>query len=366
MRSFDYIRLLDPVVLAKYLSKMGWVKVDVNSVDFDQFLSPNQIGAIIVPYNSSFVDYEDVLSSALKQTAICNEISLPALLNKLLSPPSDILKWRIDNKQTSNGLLPFESVSDIFESIKSLIGTSAKDVLSPELYHKKVFTRDITDFLASCRLGQTERGSYIFNVLCPLGDTQLELYEDPLSRRVNINILNTINQIQSDILTNNKNRVEDSVGEGCYSVNFLESIIAINEATIESGIEIKVDWCNDLYVSPEMPNVVVIDPVTIDDIGDIVERLKPVEETKEQRFFGKISSIEAHPNIDSRESVKIKIATIDENEKKINVNIDLDYSYFSEVDRAFENGLTVNVKGTLTSHPKKKSLEASSFEVIDD
>lgn len=366
MRKPEYIRLLNPAVLAKYLSKIGWVKVDVSSVDFEQFLSPDQSDAILVPYNSSFVDYEDVLSSALKQIATFNEISLSALLNKLLSPPSDILKWRVNNEHTSNGLLPFESVSDIFESIKSLIGTSAKDVISPELYHKKVFTRDITDFLASCRLGQTERGSYIFNVLCPLGGTQLELYDDPLSRRVNINILNAINQIQSDILNNNKNKVEDSVGEGCYSVNFLESIIAINEATIESGIEIKVDWCDDLYVSPEMPNIVTIDPVTIDDIGYIVEKLKPAEEAKEQRFFGKISSIETHPNIDSRERVKIKIATIDENEKKINVNIDLDYSFFPEADRAFENGLTINVKGTLISHPKKKSLEAVSFEVIDD
>lgn len=357
---------IDPHVLAKFLHIKGWKTGRCKKDVFSQYISENRESVILVPFDKEYDDYISVLEQALHIAAAHEHITVSNLLTILTSPPSDILRWRINNSFTANGLIPLCSIDDVLDGIQSMLASVAADIITPSSFHKKVMVSEVKELLNTYSLGQTERGSYILNLLCPLGNKQLEFFEDPIPRRINEKLLTDIVSIQSDIAANNNSKVEDEIYQNKYSVNFLDAIVNLNEAALNTELEINVHWNMDLPIRTDVISKAVIDPNKIENIANIADKLRPEDKPTEQRFFGKISSIKTAPELTNREKVSIIVASIDENEKKVNLNIDLDYSLFDEVNRAFENGLTVNVKGTLSSTPKKKFLMDSSFDVIDD
>lgn len=357
---------LDPHVLAKYLHIKGWQKGRYKNGIFSQYISEDRESVVLIPFDKEYDDYVSVLEQTLHSVANQEHITIFNLLTVLTSPPSDILRWRINNSFTTNGLIPLSNIDEVLDSIQSIIASVAADITTPSSYHKKIMVNEVKELLNTYSLGQTERGSYILNLLCPLGCKQLEFFEDPISRRINEKLLTDIVNIQSNIIANNRSKIEDEIFQNKYSINFLDAIVNLNEAVLNTELEINVNWNIDLPIRDDILSTAIIDPHTIEDIASIADKLRPVDEPTEKRFFGKISSIKTAPELTNRDRVSIIVASIDENEKKINLNIDLDYSLFEEVNRAFENGLTVNVKGTLSSTPKKKFLIDSSFEVIDD
>lgn len=360
------LSLIDPYVLAKFLKMKKWEICNHKDGLYSKYVSFDRESVVLVPFNREYDDYVSVLEQAMLIIAKQEHITISNLLTILTAPPSDILRWRINNHHTSNGLIPLSNIDDVLESIQSLLASVAADIIIPSSFHKKVMINDVKEILSTYSLGQTERGSYILNLLCPLGAKQLEFFDDPISRRINEKLLTDIVSIQSDITANNKSKIEDEVSQKKYSVNFLDAIVGLNESILNTEMEINVNWNVDLPITREIISSAIIKPQNIEDIAGIADKLRPTPESKEQRYFGKISSIKTAPDLKNRDKVSIIVASIDENEKKVNLNIDLDYALFEEVNRAFENGLTVNVKGTLYATPKKKYLIDSSFEIIED
>ena len=46
--------------------------------------------------------------------------------------------------------------------------SEAHSVLVPQPYHPRMSRSEAEDFLSRCRLGQTDRGSFVLTVACPL------------------------------------------------------------------------------------------------------------------------------------------------------------------------------------------------------
>ena len=338
-----------------------------------QYVSPDEKYAVLVPTENSFDDYYSVMKDTLNKISSFMNVSIEALINRIFGVSYDIIKWRVAGHNTNNGTIPFLEMSDTIDCIKDILATSYIDVVKPEKYHNKIYTSEVNDNISKYSFGQTEFGSYIFNIMCPLAGTQLEAFQEdqqnnlPINRRINMHIFKSINRIQDDILSGNVVRFDENVAEGVYSVNFLDSLRDIYDNSIGSMVNLNIDWCKSIeMVDEEIPSNVVLNPKLIDIVSDVAERYRPKrEENVNRTYYGKIESISSESELEQRESVNIKIVTIDENNKKTTIHSSLNYQqYYADVLRAFEGGLNVKLSGTLRP-TRNKQIVDGSIEILD-
>lgn len=336
-----------------------------------QYVSPDEKYAVLIPTDNSFDDYYSVMEDTLNKISSLMNVSIEALINRILGYSYDIIKWRVSGNNTNSGTIPFFDMATTIDNIKNMLATSYIDVLNPGQFHKKVFTTEVNDNISKYSFGQSEFGSYIFNIMCPLVGFQYEMFDDspenyPINRRINIHILDSINNIQNDISNGNKIKVDEDVSAGKYSVNFLDSLAAIYDNSLDSKVNISMDWCKALsMINSNIPSDLELTPRIIEHVYEVADKYRPkTEEDVNKTFYGKIESISADSEIDKREYVGIRLIIIDDNNRKSTIQSKLNYhQFYSIVQNAFDNGLTVRLSGKLKSKGYIKRIEEGVISI---
>lgn len=361
---------LDGAKMAIYLVHKKWRDLGtVYSGKVKQMQSPDGKYTVLLPLVNTFDDNDDVVLRALSVIAKFEETSDINLYNRLTNPSYDFLRWRIAGESTVGGNIPFNSMSANIDFIKDMLGTACLDILSPAVYHAKVYTKEVNEQLSKYSFGQTEIGSYIMNVLCPLGNYQYQLFDPlvedlPLARRINLNILNNIETVQRSV-EDNSQELNDNVESKIISVNFLSSLSEMYEENKDSQITLKADWNGDvpLIGNQDPISKVLLNPNCFERVMQTVETYIPKEEQNVMAtFFGKITNIGAEAEIENRTVFDIKVATIGENLRTIYVTATLSYSeYFLLADKAFQEGADIKITGIKTTTAKSTKLKEASI-----
>ena len=356
--------------LIKYLSLKGWACSRIGSERrITQCITPDGQDSVLIPNDKVFVDYQKGLERALEVIAHYEGLTLKHLYNKLLYQSSDLLRWHISDKMTEGGVIPFNSMISNIEDIKDLLGSTYQDILSPSIFHPKVYTKDVMEQISKYRFGQTEVGSYILNIVCPLGFYQYDLFDIeleklPISRQINHRLLENINSIQVSV-EENSSEMSDKVESGAISVNFLNSLSELYEENKDSEVAIIVDWCKDIPLLEQAISHVILNPSCIDKVMTVVEKYSPKQEQNVPiHYFGKIVNIGAEAEVGNRDTVDIKFATIGENMRTITVTATLNYAkYFNIVEQAFQTGADIKVSGIKSSTAKSIRLDSATIEM---
>lgn len=373
----DLKRAIDLITvekLEKVFSFLKWRELDVlMNGRVRQFVSPDDEYVALIPLVKEFSDYYRVMGETLQSIASFENRSIEALVNRILNPSYDIQKWRIANNYTSDGKIPFFSMTDTIEKIKDVLATAYLDTLNPTRFHKKVYTTDVNKNISEYSFGQTEIGSYILNILCPLGNYQYTIFNPteqdiPLNRKINMRLLSSIDNIQKDLKNSNNNKVDEDVDQGLYSINFLDSLVDIYDETKDTEMNIIIDWCKDIGFVNEPPiSSIKLEPIFMEKVNFIADKYRPKkEENIKKTYYGKIESITANPKVEDREYVQIKIVTIGDDNKKLNIQSRLNYStFYSIVKIAFDNGSNIKLSGIQKNIGKQKWIDNGILELLD-
>lgn len=222
-------------------------------------------------------------------------------------------------------------------------------------------------------LDKLKLGSYILNILCPLGNYQYTIFNPteqdiPLNRKINMRLLSSIDNIQKDLKNSNNNKVDEDVDQGLYSINFLDSLVDIYDETKDTEMNIIVDWCKDIGFVNEPPiSSIKLEPIFMEKVNFIADKYRPKkEENIKKTYYGKIESITANPKVEDREYVQIKIVTIGDDNKKLNIQSRLNYStFYSIVKIAFDNGSNIKLSGIQKNIGKQKWIDNGILELLD-
>ena len=368
------IDLISAERILKVVSFLKWEELStLMNGRVRQFVSPDDEYTALIPLSNEFSDYYKVITDTLQSIASYENRSLESLINRILNPSYDILKWRIADNYTKEGKIPFFKMTEAIDNIKDILAISCLDTLSPTKFHAKVYTNDVNDNISNYSFGQTEIGSYILNILCPLGNYHYEIFEPteeniPLNRKINIKLISSIYNIQEDLNADNKNKFDEEVDQGIYSINFLDSLMSIYEDTKDTEMNIIVDWCKDVkFIDNFSLTKVKLEPKYIEQVCDVVEKYRPAKQENTQKiFYGKISSIGSNPNVNEREHVEVQVAVIGDDNKTMNIKAKLNYQqYFSIVNSAFEEGSNIRITGIFSSTGRAKKMENASIEKLD-
>ena len=374
MKDFNnYINLLHNKEICKYLELTGWIE---KSTLFDgkvrQFISPNNLFSVLIPIITEFSDYYRVLIDSLNTIAEYEKKSLTGLFNVLINPTSDIFKWRIADTDTTLGTISFNSMLSNIENIKNLIASTFLDITNPQVFHKKIMTNEVIERIASYKFGQTEIGSYILNLVSPLGFYQYKLFDPlieelPINRQINLRLMSDINKIQQSVLDKNS-VLDEAVSSRNISINFLNTLTKIYDNNKDADIHINVLWDKNVPVVVDNPiSHLSLKPTCIDGVVNIIEKYSPnLEQDITKTFYGKIANISGNPDVDNREKIGISIVTIGDDNQKLTVRVELDNTKYSHiVTDAFERGSNIKVTGEMRQSQKSVKLLNAEIEKLD-
>lgn len=364
----------------QYLLHKGWKKISTKREDVVVMVSPddNQNFDLLIPLSRGFADYSQSITQAIKKVAVFENRDEIQLMNDLIAPPSDIVRYRIENESTVNGIIPLKAGFDLLESAKKSLLSAASDVLSPTLYHKRMSYKQATQFIDACFLGQSERGSYIASIICPFikltkedKPSQLTLFstEDSLSssitRSVTKKLMTSVVRLKRAIESGDTEQIEKAEANDIISVNFLESLVEMNEFTQGSVIEISTTWAPTIPAPEGIPSSVQITNDYIEPIKSLIDKIRPdVVETKGD-YVGKISAIEANPDVQNRENGEITFVFINDEQKAMSAKATLSATDIHLAIKAFDDGKNVRITGTLKILSRQKIIEPTSFQIIE-
>ena len=92
---YKAIDLITVQKLEKVLSFLNWKELNpLMNGKVRQFVSPDNEYLALIPLTNDFSDYYRVMSETLKSIASFEKRSIESLINRVINPSYDILKWR--------------------------------------------------------------------------------------------------------------------------------------------------------------------------------------------------------------------------------------------------------------------------------
>lgn len=129
-----------------------------------------------IPLDTSLADYGDAIVLAVRRISDHEARPVEHVLRDLMQPRSDTLRYALSGAAIETGTVGLTAgLSLVQGAVKSLL-VSACSVQRPRRFHPRMTLAEAEGFVRSCRLGQTEIGSYVLTVVAPLDIT------DPLDR----------------------------------------------------------------------------------------------------------------------------------------------------------------------------------------
>jgi hypothetical protein len=256
--------------------------------------------------------------------------------------------------------------------------TTACDIIHPEKYHKRLGLKAAQQFIEECRLGQTERGSFVASVICPfMNETpedkgqQLSIFnkeeefKNSFTRKVTVRMMKALAAMKLAIDRGEENKIVDLEGEEMISANFLESIIDLNSTKENTEIEIKTSWSVFACEQDITPRSIKFSNDYIPVIENIINKIKPIGEGIDDEFIGRISQTKADPDPHTRNEGEIVLNYVLGDEEKVSrARVVLNHTDYELACEAHKNGKTVSIKGRLVTVGRSKIIENPEFKVI--
>jgi hypothetical protein len=354
----------------KYLRDLGWTELPTKRENIKVYQLDNEDGffQVDLPESREFRDYNQAMHRVIQNISNSLGKSVEQIILELLNPLSDILKFRISGENAEFGSLLIEDGLSLFDYSKKLIAATAKDIVQPRLTHMGRPDTQTADFMKNCRLGQTEIGSYIISVVCPMatidknGLRQLTLFDEislssqSFTRKVVNKLLSSVQIVKEsvikggleELILKNVDRQEDVI-----STDFLDALIKINSARYDLDISLK-------YAPTIKENTLSLTNVSFDHdycepIRVLIDKIKGVQE-KNATYIGRITRLSALPDVDSREGGSITIVYLDANSKKKETKLDLTKDDYQSAIFAHAAGKYVKIT---------EDVNESSLEVLE-
>jgi hypothetical protein len=360
---------ITPELLQSYLETQNWIK-DGNISDqatiwhreHDELYGHE----VIQPSNSNIRSYGQRLVEAFKAIAEFENREISAVVDDMLNFSLDLIKVRVEHPDVEGGTIPLDDGVLLIERSRDLLIASTLSTFKKQKVFSGSRSQDVQDFLSKLKLGQTEVGSFVVNLISPIEinrNAQKDGCETSLARSVSVNLARSLTAISAAVSKYSDSKsifdFEETVGKG-VSANLCDALIGLSGRTKSRCFSIKIKT-GGLEAEPiNFYNNYEFSPQSIPYLEAASEYLKGRYTVKNFHVSGLVSVLKHLPN-DEYGQVTVK-ALIKGKLKSITIQLPLE-EYWLAFD-AHRTGNEVSCHGTLNVSPRSAQLlEPSSFEV---
>ena len=366
---------INHVNLCKYVSDLGWKKYRGKTREgiaiYQKYIG-NNFYQITIPCNRNFSDYAYAMRKVVEILSYTEGKSEEQLILELLNPLSDILRVRHISPDVENGSILFEDAINLFENSKKLLLNSALDCCCYKKIYRGRPPENVQQFISSCRYGQTEIGSYVISLVCPFmsledsGVKQLTFFTEEedasisITRKATRKLIESTYEVKEAIETgkNLSELIEDPNKN--ISVSFIEALSNLNISNDNHSLEIAAKWAPTINLNKSNIEKICLSHDHYAPLKSIVDKYKKEEEKSTQMLEGRISKLDASPNIEERKKGKATLVYINNESKVSKITLNLSIDDYDSAILAHSNGRTIRVRGELIG----KSVSVNTLEIL--
>ena len=364
--------------LRDFLKGNGW-KVNPAALDDELFVLENpdfDRRQLVFPVHLSAADFMDSTMNVLRKFSEMTGESVHSLIPRIVGVRSDGVRLRVHSRKDDT-TLPLNFASDLVANVEKLIKSAACTVLKPRVTHPRLSRREALQMIGHSRFGQTEVGSFILNVSCPINalDTQGSLEIDeadaPFVRQVfntmGKGIYTLVRAVEADTLDDLVADLKES-SEPLISSNMCEALSAMHDDDLENAIDIGFSWSSLRPISkPIKPKPIQIQRDYFSRIEEVRKELRSVELQEPESYIGTVERLDGDMGEDGvRSGSVLLVLLLTDEDQTVRANVSLNPTQYADAIRAHEtSGAYVRVTGRLRSGQQPRSLtEISQFELV--
>jgi hypothetical protein len=320
-------------------------------------------------------DYDETLSRVLEKFADITSTKWQALWSQLATMRDDVLRFRIffDGNDRS---LPLSFASTLVASTEKLLKSSACTVVIPRTNHPRLNLNEANQFVEKSRFNQTEEGSFILSVSCPVNamdaQTKIEFDADdaPFVRKVTFSLQKALGElltaIEGDTL---ESLVDDLKGSDAplISSNLCDALLGMHDEQVDNSLDIGFEW-SSLRGAPKTHNLPKLrfQRDYFSRVEDVRRELKAQEKDEADSFIGTVERLEGEMGVDGRRSGPIVLALLLPEGEIVRARTVLNAEDYVKADKAHMSaGMYVRVTGVLRQGRQPRTLtDAKSFELL--
>jgi hypothetical protein len=358
----DLTRQVTPRALKGYAAALNWRLVEGINGDVAVYHRPDSPAhQVIVPVDTTLADYDEAVAEAVRKLAAYERRPANEVLEHLLLPPADVLRFREISPDAEAGNLPFDHAVRMINGTRRLLLSAAHSVLVPQAYHQRLSRSEAEEFVNRCRLGQTERGSFVLNVACPL-ELQLALpglAAEPFARRVTNLLMQSLDALARAADTARADDLLDQTRNPGISANLCESLLLLRPGGDRATLTVSATWSRALLPESREPARHVQLPQVVFEVAEaIAPRLRTAPVPRPARFLGFVDVLSGQPSRDDpRPSGEVDFTLFDDEQGEIRARGILDADDYATAAAAHLASDVVAFKATLRRLPRMSRVD---------
>lgn len=367
-----------PTDLRDFLKAQGWSLVEKALADRLYVLENSRFARrqLVFPMDITAPDFGDAVSSVFSKVADLMSVPQERLISRVMSVRDDVLRLRVFFEGNDTAL-PLSFATTVVSSTEKLLKAGACTVLRPRAHHPRLTLSEASQFVEKARFGQTENGSFILRVACPVnsmevqGSLGLETDQPPFVRQVTQTVQRALSQLTMAIEADTLDKFVDDLktsDQPLVSSNLCEAIYSMHDDVVDNSLDIGFDW-SLLYRPPAdlAPRPVRIQRDYFARIEEVRRELRALELNQSDTFIGTVERLEGEMGADERRSgvVVLSLLLPDEGES-VRVRTVLSANDYATADMAhMRSGAYVRVTGCLRPGRQPRQMtDMTTFELL--
>lgn len=318
-------RTLTPIAVRDYALARGWTSDDrAKGRIWLLTHASDPLRQLIVPKDAQDPAFESGMLDVAARLAEIERRTIDAVLADLASADADVLRVRVVSRVAARGEVSLATDVALRDGARRALLASACSVVNPQPYHPRMTKGPAEALLAACRAGQTEIGSYVVRVICPLhAAPQSSLDELPFTRQVTISLMRSVRDLVASIEAGTLDGYVDSISNHPgMSANLCEALVQMQPASDDQTqeraggeVEITTTWAADPRVGPpseqEAPSRVVVKAEYTREIERAAQRLRPGSgDSPVGLYIGTVERLDGTVGEDGRRFGEVRLSVL--------------------------------------------------------
>lgn len=375
-------KTIAPMDLRDYLVKvLGWTLLEEALRDrLFVFSNPDHPRRqLAYPMDSSAPDYQEAVDGVMEKLAELTQQHPETLLARAQAIKDDVIRLRVSFPGNDQSL-PLDFAATWVRNTEKLLKAAACTVLRPLPHHPRLSLAEATQLVDKARFQQTEPGSFILKVACPVmamdaqGSLDFDGENTPFVRRVTWTLRQSLvklaSAIEQDQLPSLVEEMKTSPAP-VISSNLCEALAAMHDEKADNTLDVDFAW-SALHAPPARAG----DLRRVRFQGDYFGRIEEVRRElrgdhghREDTFIGTVERLDGIMDETGRRSGDVLLSLLlpDEDET-VQAKVNLSSHDYAKAYRAHAvNGAYVRVKGRLLPGRRLRQLtQVSRFDLIGD
>lgn len=296
-------QLLRPAELVAYLRSRGWRVADDGYEGGALWEKTDDRGTreVFVPMAEEAPDYGQVVHRLISGLAAAESRDAIFIARDIRESSGDVIRFRVSLDGSDSSRLPLAVAPAVFKAAHD-VTISAANAVSRRRSHYKKWTNEVHNFAQQAEVGQTEPGSYVVRVLCPLTrvpEPQLQISEkEPFGRRVTVTLSTALAasiRASRAAITNGDLSVFDETIQAGVSSNLCRALASVRgPVAVATTLEVQMRWAHLRGHTPPSEGAFFFGADTLEVLDSAASHLRDQEEEilENQTIYGFVTKCE--------------------------------------------------------------------------